>query len=130
MTVSIVKSGTGKVGDVWRTVLVCSSLPSSFQLCHMSTNSIQLSDQKAAQFLQNTVDELKAGDKSRKELRDELLAVLFLEDPVISKDGPLRSQGRLAFGNDLSYRNGVGLFVPDNALPTGGAEAPQDGDEQ
>lgn len=76
------------------------------------SDSINLSDEQIAKYLDSVSDEMRGGEKSRSELCEDLAAILVLEDDVLIRDGPLKSQGRLTFGAPYEGMPGTGFYIP------------------
>lgn len=79
---------------------------------------MKLSDDELAMVFEGKAMKLKAGEKSREELRDELyeLTADLVEETLdedFVKRGPLQSQGRVSFGRSNEGQVGRALFIPE-----------------
>ena len=75
------------------------------------------SNDRTADLLETIAEDLRSGETSRKEARHTLFAFLTFEDPVEVRDGPLRSEGELSFGLSRGGEDGVGYWLPREAIP-------------
>ena len=82
----------------------------------MTTECMQthLSDEEVGLLLLGKARRLLNGEKSRRELIDDLVKVLATESGVIVRDAPLRTRGRCSFGRQNEGLSGTALFVPEN----------------
>lgn len=70
-----------------------------------------------AKFVSDRAEEFLSGDSEVAEFRDDLLSALILDGEIVVSDGPLRGEGRLSFGRSREGDDGVGLWIPESALP-------------
>lgn len=74
-----------------------------------------LSNEELALLAAGKAHELLRGEKSRDDFYDDLVILLATEDNVIVRQAPLRSQGRCSFGRQNEGRDGIALFIPQEA---------------
>lgn len=81
---------------------------------------MRLSDDELAMIFEGKAAKLRAGEKSREDLRDELYELTAdLVEETLDEDyvkrGSLQSQGRVSFGRSNQGQAGRALFIPDEA---------------
>jgi hypothetical protein len=81
----------------------------------MTTERTQthLSDEEVGLLLAGKARRLLDGEKSRRELIDDLVKLLAAESDIVVRDAPLRTRGRCSFGRPHEGLVGTALFVPE-----------------
>lgn len=79
-----------------------------------------LSDEELAIILEGKAQKLKDGSKTRVEVTEDLAQLVAddlreRDDDDLVNKGRLQSQGRASFGRSNEGREGIALFLPDDA---------------
>lgn len=83
----------------------------------MTEQQIQeLSEEQLISLLESLTEDLQNDDTTRRDVAEDLFALLSFEDGVIVSEGPLRGEGRMSFGRKREGMRGVGLFLPANPV--------------
>jgi hypothetical protein len=76
---------------------------------------MNLSDEDLGLILEGKGHKLHDGQKSREEAIHELAQLLAAEEPILAREGPLKSRGTANFGRENEGRDGIALFVPHDS---------------